>query len=707
MIQSWFICALVCILSCCVVKAFKTDEVTQPTKSAGGNSKKYDILIVGGGLSAAVLSDLYARLHDKKVLVIERRDHIAGNCFDYRDPESGVLISKYGAHLFHTNIVRVWKYVHRFGSWDKYEHRVVGLVDGKLVPIPVNIITVNTLFNETIQNVTSMRKWLASERAAFPNPKNSEEIALNRVGKRLYDKIFLEYTQKQWNVRPEALEPEVLSRIPVRDNFDDRYFPEDSYQALPSLGYTDWFQKVFNHYNIDVRLNENYFESEVRFFNFEKVFFTGQIDQYFKFLGHKIKPLTYRSIVFEKVMHKNTQLPSQASFVVNYPQYANGNFTRIVTYNHVYWQSELPSAVQVREYSTDQGEPYYPFPTPENIAAFQKYKVLAEEEELKKHIHFVGRLANYKYFDMDDSIENALSIYTRIEGDSKLNNLLNSVSIPEETKMITHIVIVTHGNASIHAQIEALCNSAFVIQHLELHFFVYWAQAKDADEVISKLCSKLKLKIHVSIARNVGVLPSNDFYWLKHMMYNSFPFGDANVYLSSEWQTDTNLVINGLKIIYSYLFLPGFFTRSSNKHIVNVNIQCLQGQLLPKSPPQNDWLFTYFNNMTLSFDDVLSVPFLHFIPLYEILWNYSSISPYTQKANYLLQSRNFFPTRSFIATDAGLRRMLAQHRGELFNEIMPKLHHSMSKKNRSKNITSHSVKMQPSLYWPKLFYKNC
>ncbi|MEO6508642.1 MAG: UDP-galactopyranose mutase, partial [Patescibacteria group bacterium] len=256
---------------------------------------KTDIVVIGAGISGAVLAERYASI-GKTVLVLEKRDHIAGNCYDYYN-EHGILISKYGAHLFHTNYEDVWEYVNRFSKWRFYEHRVVAQVDGKLVPIPANITTVNMLFGLNIQSEEEMKKWLDGHQVKNDNPQNGEEAALARVGPILYEKMFKTYTFKQWAKYPAELDASVLNRIPVRSNFDDRYF-SDTYQYLPAEGYTKMFEKIIDHKNITVVLNTDFFDVKKELEGCEKLFYTGPIDQYFDFKHSLNEKLEYRSIRF-------------------------------------------------------------------------------------------------------------------------------------------------------------------------------------------------------------------------------------------------------------------------------------------------------------------------------------------------------------------------------------------------------------------------
>jgi UDP-galactopyranose mutase len=365
---------------------------------------KADIVIIGAGISGAVLAERYASI-GKKVLVIEKRDHIAGNCYDYYN-EDGILVSKYGAHLFHTNFEDVWEYVQQFSDWYKYEHKVLAKVDGKLVPVPANITTVNVLLGENIQNEKEMKAWLKKNTIPYENPKNGKEAALNRVGKVLYEKIFKNYTKKQWDKYPEELDASVLNRIPVRTDFDDIYFA-DTYQYLPKGGYTQMFEKILDNPIITVLLNTDYFDVRDQLKNVEKLFYTGPIDQFFDFKHSLDEHLEYRSIRF--VHETLDQEYFQENSVINYPN--EEEFTRIVEYKHITGQ-KVPKTTIVREYTTDEGEPYYPVPNPRNQAIYEKYR----QETLKlKDIYFVGRLANYKYFNMDQAFKNALDLFKKLE----------------------------------------------------------------------------------------------------------------------------------------------------------------------------------------------------------------------------------------------------------------------------------------------------
>ena len=362
---------------------------------------KYDFCIVGAGLSGSTIARLAAE-DGKKVLVIEKRDHLAGNTFDEIDPMTGIRVSRYGAHIFHTNDQEVWDFVNRFGSWTPWYHRVIAECDGKLVPVPANIETVNTLLDLNLQNEQEMDSWLSSERVTYDTPSNSEEVALSRVGPTLYEKLFKHYTFKQWAKYPSELEPSVLERIPVRTSFDARYF-SDRFQALPTNGYISIVESMLDHPNIAIKLNCPW-TPELPIV-WKQLVFTGPIDMYFKDKG--LAPLEYRSIEFKKEHHVTSGF-YQKNSVVNYSDPTN-EYTRCVEYKH-FLNQKNPWTVTVKEKTTDVGEPYYPVPTEANRALYQKYKELADKAE---GVHFVGRLASYKYFNMDQAIRNAMDYYRK------------------------------------------------------------------------------------------------------------------------------------------------------------------------------------------------------------------------------------------------------------------------------------------------------
>lgn len=365
----------------------------------------FDVLVVGAGLSGAVIAERYSSA-GYSVLVVEKRDHVAGNCYDYIDERTGIRVNKHGAHLFHTKEEKIWEYVTRFGDWIRFDHRVQAFVDGKYVPVPVNINTVNALFNGTnIRTPREMEEWMERETSHFhfAKPRDSEEMALSRVGARLYAKIFKPYTQKQWDRDPSSLDSSVTGRIPVHHNFDDRYF-SDRFQALPVKGYTEWVESLLSHELIKVCLKLNFSEVPAWAQSMaKKIFYTGPIDSYFGEEGS----LQYRSLRFERIEYLNHIGYVQTAPVVNYPS-LEFPFTRVVEYKQLPLQASNHS-VLFREYPSAEGEPYYPIPTAENR---RKYENLSRRiSASSKKTVFVGRLANYKYFNMDDSIKNSLQVF--------------------------------------------------------------------------------------------------------------------------------------------------------------------------------------------------------------------------------------------------------------------------------------------------------
>ena len=261
-------------------------------------------LVVGCGLSGATIAEQIATKLNKKIIIIDKRNHIGGNCYDYLDPDTDILINKYGAHLFHTNNEIVWNYVNKFSDWIRWEHKVLSYVDNKFVSIPVNITTVNELCNENITDSHEMRIWLDCNQVKFKEITNSEEMAKSRIGNILYNKLIHNYTFKQWNIYPNKLDKSVLERIPIRDNFDTRYF-SDKYQVLPKNGYTKFISNILTHKNIEIKLNTSYDEYiKNNKNNFDKIIFTGPIDDYFK----DLPKLEYRSINFTKEIYKSNLL---------------------------------------------------------------------------------------------------------------------------------------------------------------------------------------------------------------------------------------------------------------------------------------------------------------------------------------------------------------------------------------------------------------
>jgi len=369
--------------------------------------KFYDVVIVGSGISGSTLAERFAS-DGKSVLIIDKREHIGGNCHDFYN-EHEILVSKYGPHYFHTNDEEVFNYVSKFTEWIPYEHKVVSHVDGKKVPVPVNIETVNKIFNLNLSNKDEMVAWLNNNAEKIENPKNSEESALRRVGKILYKKLFENYTIKQWDKHPRDLDPEVMDRIPVRTSFENRYFT-DEFQFVPKDGYTKIFEKMLDNKNIAIKLNTDWHDIKEEI-EYEKLFFTGKIDSYF---NEEIGKLEYRSLnfEFETIDTEFYQEYSQE----NYPS-LEVPYTRIVEYKRSTGQIH-PKTTISREFPTWDGEPYYPVPSKENKDKYLKYQEMANELK-SKDTHFVGRLANYKYFNMDQAFKNALDLYNQLKHEKR------------------------------------------------------------------------------------------------------------------------------------------------------------------------------------------------------------------------------------------------------------------------------------------------
>jgi UDP-galactopyranose mutase len=361
----------------------------------------FDYLIVGAGFAGSVLAERLAADAGKKVLVVDRRSHIGGNAYDeYND--DGILIHRYGPHIFHTNSREVWDYLGRFTAWRPYEHRVRASVDGMLLPIPINLDTINQLYGLSLTSlqVEDFFRSVAEPRDAV---RTSEDVVVGRVGRELYEKFFRNYTRKQWGMDPSELDAAVAARVPARTSRDDRYFT-DTYQAMPLHGYTRMFQNLLAHPNIKVMLNTDYREVE-GLIPYREVVFTGPVDEYFNFRYGK---LPYRSLHFKhETVGREVFQPAP---VVNYPN--EHPYTRVTEFKYLTGQ-EHPKTSIVYEYPCDEGDPYYPVPRPENAELYRRYKELADETE---GVWFVGRLATYRYYNMDQVVAQALTTYRKIMG---------------------------------------------------------------------------------------------------------------------------------------------------------------------------------------------------------------------------------------------------------------------------------------------------
>lgn len=363
----------------------------------------YDVVVVGSGISGCVLAERFANL-GKKVLVIERREHIGGNCFDYIN-KIGIRVPKYGPHFFHTNNEKVFKYMSKFTDWLPYEHRVLSFVDGSYIPIPINISTINTLLNLNIKDEVEMKEYLKSVIVAINNPSNSEEVALSTVGKMLYEKLFKNYTKKQWDIDARDLSAEVIKRIPIRYDFDNRYF-SDKYQYMPKLGFTQLFKNMLANKNISVVLSADYFAYRDKFSDSIITIFTGRIDEFFK--STNIGKLQYRSLSFR---HSNKVGEYfQRAAQINYPN--SYKYTRITEPKWATGEKSNMTTI-IKEYPTWNGEGYYPVPTKDNQKKYLKYHELAKKLE-KNRVYFLGRLARYRYINMDQAFNEALELFEKL-----------------------------------------------------------------------------------------------------------------------------------------------------------------------------------------------------------------------------------------------------------------------------------------------------
>jgi len=354
----------------------------------------FDYLIIGAGFAGSVLAERLASQVDASVLIVDKRNHIGGNAYDHYD-KSGILVHKYGPHIFHTNSERVFEYLSRFTSWRPYEHRVQTSVDGQLVPMPINANTLNKLYGLNL-SYFQVEEFLASLAEPCATITTSRDVVLSRVGKDLYEKFFRNYTRKQWGIDPSELDASVTSRVPVRASRDDRYFT-DRFQAMPLHGYTAMFERMLDHPNIRILLNTSYkdIQDEV---SFRELIFTGPVDEYFDYCYGR---LPYRSLHFE---HQTFDRPVyQPAAVVNYPN--EHAYTRITEFKYLTGQ-EHPRTSVVFEYPRSEGDPYYPIPQPQNAQLYERYKSIAET---LRNVHFVGRLGTYKYYNMDQVVAQALA----------------------------------------------------------------------------------------------------------------------------------------------------------------------------------------------------------------------------------------------------------------------------------------------------------
>lgn len=360
----------------------------------------YDVAIVGAGFSGSVLAERFASA-GRKVVVVDQRSHIAGNAHDYYD-RNGIMIHAYGAHIFHTNDANVFNYLSKFTEWREYTHRALSYVDGQLLPIPINRKTLEMLYGPDAVKDGAL-KFLDSVRVRIDNPKNAEENVISRVGQDLYEKFFKGYTEKQWGRPATQLRPSVTARIPVRDDYDDRYFT-DKYQAMPLHGYTEMFRKILDHPNITLKLQKNWKDISSDL-DYKKLIYTGPVDEYF---DHCYGKLEYRSLRFKFKLHHEEYVQPVAG--IKYPN--DHDYTRTIEFKHLTGQ-EHPYTVTSEEYPESEGDPYYPIPADDTEELYSRYR---EDATKLNDVRFVGRLGTYRYYNMDQCVAAALHEFKYLTG---------------------------------------------------------------------------------------------------------------------------------------------------------------------------------------------------------------------------------------------------------------------------------------------------
>jgi UDP-galactopyranose mutase len=375
---------------------------------------KFDFLIVGAGFAGSVLAERISSQLDRTCVVVERRSHIGGNAYDHYD-NAGVLLHDYGPHYFRTNSQRIVDYLSQFTQWHPVQYKILSWTNGRYWQFPINLNTFEQLIGHPATS-EEMEAQLAEWRVPIETPKNSEEVIVSQVGWKLYEMFFKNYTRKQWQRDAKDLDASVCARIPIRTNRDDRYLSE-RFQALPKPGYTAMFEKMLAHPKIKVLLNTDYREARTQV-EFERLIYTGPIDEYY---DHCFGNLPYRSLRFEP--ETLSQEYFQPAMQVNYPN--DHDFTRIVEIKHATDQ-RLPSTTIVREYPQNFGpgrEPYYPIPAPDAKALYTKY---ADRAALEKDVSFVGRLATYRYYNMDQVVGMALAEFDRLQDRMKKRESLGA-----------------------------------------------------------------------------------------------------------------------------------------------------------------------------------------------------------------------------------------------------------------------------------------
>ena len=365
------------------------------------------LVVVGSGFFGLTVAERCATELGLKVLVLDRRDHLGGNAYSERDPETGIEVHKYGAHLFHTSNEKVWEYVNRFTSFTDYKHRVFGKYQGQVYSLPMNLGLINQFFGRS--HTPADARALIAEQASeirTEDATNLEEKAISLIGRPLYEAFIKGYTAKQWQTDPTELSADIITRLPVRYTFDNRWF-NDTHEGLPTDGYAAWLERMADHPNIEVRLGTDFFDLADELKGSVPIVYTGPVDEYF---GHSEGRLSWRTVDLERSVEEVDDF--QGTGVVNYND-QDVPFTRIIEFKHFHPErTHLPGkTVIVHEYSRFAGEddePYYPINTAEDREKLLRYRDLAKKEPM---VLFGGRLGTYKYLDMHMAIGSALSMF--------------------------------------------------------------------------------------------------------------------------------------------------------------------------------------------------------------------------------------------------------------------------------------------------------
>jgi UDP-galactopyranose mutase len=380
-----------------------TTTLRQQLPSPPAGALHYDTLVVGAGFAGSVIAERLASQAGQRVLVVERRRHVGGNAHDRHD-DAGLLVHPYGPHIFHTNSAEVFQYLSRFTRWRPYQHRVLANVDGQLLPMPINLDTVNRLYGLSLTSF-ELDGFFASVAEKVDRVRTSEDVVVSRVGRDLYNKFYRGYTRKQWALDPSELDASVAARVPTRSNRDDRYFT-DTYQAMPLHGYTRMFEAMLAHDNIHLLLGTDY-RDVVHVVPWKHLVYTGPIDAFF---DHRHGRLPYRSLDFE---HVTLAPPPGRAHVqpvgtINHPN--DHAYTRVTEFKHLTGQQHALSSL-VYEHPRSHGDPYYPVPRAENTTLYRRYEA---DAEALADVSFIGRLATYKYYNMDQAVAQALATFKRL-----------------------------------------------------------------------------------------------------------------------------------------------------------------------------------------------------------------------------------------------------------------------------------------------------